>query len=585
MTNDSGDRSTLAAPNSNDLQQPMTAKRSWRNDSSQRAWVVCAIAVLASVPLVALNQGFVRDDWSHYVNMRDLHESLPPWEAILRIASNEWFGAHEVRVFFGSFLVHYVISVFGNLAPLFAYLWIALLHASAGLLIGFIVWRVTRLQLLAIAVALAVTYFPPAFQAAIWVNNLFFVQPWFFYLAMISTMLLRSMPFGWRVTVVTIFGLAAAASGEPAIPLVLGSAVVWPIALRLTGQRWLPVAIACIPFTAILVLLCTYLAWIIPGRGNAGFELARLTGFGEYLSGAYRQFIGLLSPRSEYYGYQSVSWTLGAALVAVLLVSLCVLALLIAAGDTKSLDVRRMTLLLVASLAAFAASLVPWALGVLSGARLGPDLRYLYIPSSIAVVAILSLGYCTVRLLLPRDSVLIRVGFVGICAASVLLSVYNICVVWGSQRAVDQRIWSLIEAELSADTVAVVTFNPNHPYLMAPYHSGAISDFQADWGVAGRLAWRQREGNRLLIFRDANRDGSTLQLRPYYSNDIECVSLAGSGMRNDIIYVAFDYGVNLEALATSPLLVTTDVDAFQEFKTRMAPPWDPTSSAFAWPPC
>ena len=530
------------------------------------SWALAAAGIYVLVGLSFLR--FARDDWNHYVNMRQLHEMMAPTEAINQIVSNQWFGAHELRSFFGSFLIHFMIEPLGSAAPHVAYAVQLMMHSCAALAVGWVVWRYTRWQTFGIAVAMTVLFVPVASAATLWVNNLFFVQPWFLLAMTVLLAWLGSLGAKPIYLFTSLTAVACQFSGEAFIPSLYAFLFVVLLRAIFVDRTARTVIVAAAPLVVAALTFAVYYLFVVVRPPRSDWDWSRLDDFGSYWSGARNMSWGLLNIASPQYGEGSIA------------PSALTIALTVAAGLTiwlsfrfsaSSRDARLQPATWVIAMSAIllAASILPLIIGIVSGTRTGPDLRYLYAPGIFFASLVVSLAMLICLVLPQLQSLFVLVLIPLVLTYFAFATMYNVVDIWGEQRTVDDRIWAEIDSLTTEPPSVIVTYNPNHAYLMAPYHSNAVSDFQADWGVAGRLAWLNPNWPRVPIFRDATRSDGDLALRPYYFDEPVCLSdLAGSA--GDVIYVLYDYGPRLSDLADSPLLVTTSLQEYESARQSLA---------------
>jgi hypothetical protein len=521
--------------------------------------------------LAVASLGFVRDDWQHYANMRALWQSVPLSQAVTKIADNSWFGAHEPRLFFLSFFAHFFIAPFGKAAPFLAYAYITLLHAGACFLVNRVVFYVTRESALAAATAILLLLNPLATQATFFLNNLFFVQPWFF-LVLTIFLLARPIAVHARRTTVLVCGAALACqfSGECtlfALYLALAASIArgwyhW----RRNGALH-EFTRAAVPSLVCAASLLVYVAFVVKRPGNPPLAL-NVHAIYWYLVQTAHMSLQFLSPLSERYGYGGVCLTLKT----VAATAASGLAALLAARPARSLAQRpaaNVWIVLTGAILLGMAALALMLVGVITNIRGGVEPRYLYLPGQLAAIAAVSAAWMTLALF-PSAR---RVFQLAVCLAVLwfaALTFYNLNDIWAEQRRVDAGVWHALDKVVGPQTRFVVTFNPRHSYLMAPYHSNAVSDFQADWGVTGRLWWRFNTPRPVTVARDARRnpDGS-LDLYLYYGGAPRHVDRPGAAPGTPLggfetVYVTYDYGERFVDLKNSRLRIFTDFSAYDE---------------------
>jgi hypothetical protein len=528
-----------------------------------RACAAFGILQIAYVVIGISYLGFVRDDWMHYVNMRRLFES-GLGNAFQQLVTNQWIGGHELRIFFGAFLTHLFVSVLPG-AQVIAYLILLLMQVTASCVAAYLFFKFTARLWIALALGVLLTFGPSISQPAIWLNNLFFVQPWFFLcLTSLALIKFRSNKYLW-VLVVTVLGACTVFSGEAFIPatlIVLTVGGVW----KWKHEAGIPHKIWCLtPVAIVLGLLATYSIWIVEKPQDSHLDFENLKNFRAYLQGALQQTKDIWSYGSEYYGHNSI-WFNGAWLV-ILILAIAAICVAIFAPRTQGEATKQKSIVKLSVLlfVLFLATLAPMAVGVVTGSRPGPDLRYLYAPSIFALIVFMSL----VALIAETSPfiVLVKQVIAVICIYAFGLTTYNIMIVWDYQRSVDAMIWQQIDAKLVPGAKAIVTFNPNHMYLMAPYRSNAVSDFQADWGVGGRIMWNDPARLTFGVYRDAQVSKSGgVSMRGYYGDDACKLENVTS---DSIIYLTYDYGDEFSSLKSSPLLVTNDFSEYQQSRAEI----------------
>ena len=516
------------------------------------------------------NLGFARDDWNHYVNMRDLHVNSSVTEAVWSIATNDWFGAHELRIFFGSFLTHYVVSVVGGFSSLAIYAIQGGMHVASAAIAGWIMWKLLKSRLAAVGTTLLLTFAPTVAQPAMWINNLFFVQPWFLLCLMVALLLAKKRSPLWTIAT-AVLAVACQFSGEATIPLLYGALALFAVLDLRVATSWGARLRAVTPIVVSAVSMAIYLIAVATRPESTQLQLPTWEALASYAQGVRAQFLAMSDVTSAQYGLESVGPSIATVLIALLLCLLAVVGILWTPAGMLASRTRQLWVLLVLFLSLFL-TLVPLFLGMVTGARPGPDLRYLYVPSLIFYILIVAIILMVAQLLGSRSIRVMRALFCVLVVYSVCATTFNVVDIWGQQRRIDNSIWAKVDPFLDASTQAIVTFNPNHQYLMAPYLSNAVSDFQADWGVAGRVSWLHPEWERVEVFRDAHRDPSgAIAFRGYYGDSTACYSeeAGNSVMEGKIVYMTYDYGSRFADLETAPLLVTTNLAEFERSRDEI----------------
>jgi hypothetical protein len=531
------------------------------------AWIFAACVPFIVLAVTSL--GFVRDDWQHYANMRALWQAVPLSQAVASIVDNSWFGAHEPRIFFLSFLVHFLIAPFGNAAPSIAYAYIALLHAGACLLANRVVFYVTGQAALAAAIALLLLLNPLATQAMFFLNNLFFVQPWFF-LTLTVFLMVRPSSGSTRNNTAPICAAALACQFSGECTLFALYLVLAAFALKGWVQWRRQGAPYAFPRAGAPLLLCglslfLYLTFVVKRPQHQPITLS-VQALCQYLVQAYLVSAQFFTPLSERYGHGGIPLsmkTYAAALASGLAAFLAVRP----ANATEERPANAVWKICAGAILLGMAALGVMFVGVITNVRPGVETRYLYFPGQLAIVGAASAGWMLLALLRfgPKRfhfvACLVVLWFAG-------LSYYSLNDIWAEQRRVDAALWDALDKYVGPSTRYMVTFNPNHSYLMAPYHSNAVSDFQADWGIGGRLWWRWHTARPITVGRDARRnsDGS-LDLFLYYGGPPMHIGRPAVAPGKpfggfDTVYVTYDYGPRFVDLKNARLRIFTDFSAY-----------------------
>ena len=337
-----------------------------------RACVAFGLLQLAYVVVGISYLGFVRDDWMHYLNMRRLFES-GLGNAFEQLVTNQWIGGHELRIFFGAFLTHLFISVLPG-AQVIAYLVLLLMQVTASCVAAYLFFKFTGRLWIALALGVLLTFAPSISQPAIWVNNLFFVQPWFFLcLTSLALIKFRNHKYLW-VVVTTVLGTCAVFSGEAFIPATLIVLIVGGVWKGRTGKGLSHRLLCLVPVATVMILLAVYSTWIVEKPQDSHLDFGNLKNFGIYLQGAMQQTKNIWAYGSEYYGYNSI-WFTGAWLVILILASAAICVAVFSPRANGPAQQQQMILKFLALVCLlFLSTLAPMAVGVVTGSRPGPDL-------------------------------------------------------------------------------------------------------------------------------------------------------------------------------------------------------------------
>jgi hypothetical protein len=508
---------------------------------------------------------FVRDDWMNAADLLDLRK-LPYARALGQLIDNSWFGAHERRVFFLSWVLEFHLIAPGGRTAWLSYGTLLSLHLGAALLIARAFHTLTGDRFFAAAAGLASLFAPTFTQGAFFLNNLFFVQPWFF-LALTVYLLIhprKKRALDWLCLAAS--ALACQFSGEAAIFALYAVLGVSVIAFGISGRGLRersplrPLVAGLVSAAALLIYVKAVMSVSRP-QPAAHFDAAAC---GDYLAAFWRvscQFYGL---RNERYGYGEIppGGTVLAATAASLLAGALLLRKIGPAPPPRTW--RALFAILAGAAAALVAAVAMLLFGAFIGTRPGLETRYLYVPGEmaalLAVTALFLLGgafAATRRVLLP-------LLLAGLCWC-MFLDYYNLVDIWGTQKRIDAGIWRKLDPLITARTRQIVTYNPFQSYLMAPWHSNAVSDFQADWGVSGRL-WVLRGGARpVSIAKWARRrtDGG-LDFTGYYGGE------TWKGREDETVFITYCYGPHFKDLVSAQPHVFAHYDDFARSAAEIA---------------
>jgi hypothetical protein len=165
----------------------------------------------------------------------------------------------------------------------------------------------------------------------------------------------------------------------------------------------------------------------------------------------------------------------------------------------------------------------PMAIGIIDGSRPGPDYRYHLL---IILLVVISVSLVLYKIFNRNNLILfIILLVVGFGTSSSLSTIQN-------QHNLDNDIWKFMDRVTSLKQVdAIVTYNPHANYAMPAYHSFAPSDFQADWGIGGKLFWNLKM--RKYIFSKIECKGDKCLGFGYYGNVVQLAGLE----HQKIVYV------------------------------------------------
>ncbi|MBN8551208.1 MAG: hypothetical protein J0M12_17985, partial [Deltaproteobacteria bacterium] len=507
----------------------------------------------------------VRDDWSSISNFQRGLDSNWTWH-IGSLISNEWLGLKQARIFFLSWIIQLIVGFFGRFNYVPYYLFILALHCAAAVLL----FRVLRqfLQGSACAALLACLYLvlPANTNVLFWLNNWFFSLPFFFLIAQIHLLVfpLRK-PVAQCALLTAITTLGQFSGEQPLAMLYLSLGLFFLDALLLGKETQRKQELSIIGAAGVLsaAALLLYVKFVMvfsvaDNKLNFSWDLVH-----EYLRGFFKQFFSTLNPYSWYFGFASVEPSMSTILLsAAALIALVGFFLWNTTKEDWSLNWKRCALLAGILFVFAVAALLPCIYGACSGDRPGASTRYLFVPAFALVGSVYSLLMVLIAALpiaLRKYAALPLVLGVAYAAALTTYSLHN---VWGFQKLVDQRIWQAIDAKLEARHSVIVTVNLSEQQgqLMAHYHSDAVSDFQADWGVGSRLWAKYRRPFAVGQSVEEIPNSENMRIRTYYSEYFE-------RPRSDILFVTYRYGPRLRDLLEGEIQVFSSYEDFQKSGT------------------
>jgi hypothetical protein len=282
----------------------------------------------------------------------------------------------------------------------------------------------------------------------------------------------------------------------------------------------------------------------------------------DYLVSYAHMLKNSLDPTSYFFG----SMTVPVSAKSGVLMAVCVLAVAVVfwKAGSSALWAARPRALAYTSLALLgygALAVAPLLYGSYTGARPGPVTSYLF----CAAVPFTFLAICVAVLLAydfsTRWKTLLQVALPALVAYFACLTIYSANQVWGFQKMVDDGIWRRIDQVMTTRVNFIVTDNlsENQAQLMAHWDSDAVSDFQADWGIFGRLSaiyGRPFHVGKSIV-RTERKD--TLRLLDYYGGSVLVPKDGG-------LYLAYRYGPTFYDLKDARLYVFTSLEDFEAFR-------------------
>lgn len=487
----------------------------------------------------------IRDDWSNFSNLRNIPFNF---SGLANIATNEWCCTHEKRFFFISWLIQWPMAHLGNLAFVAVYLLCAFILLRLN-------WNVYQILInlkvninLAIVVSGMLGWSAGSVIIGGWANNIFFTLPLVF-----LSELIRNLWFNAKINPVklAILVFLCEFSGESSLGL-LGVTLLIYLLLKYKAKENLLTPTYLLGQYVVSALI-NYFLTSGPKSMNQQLDINI---FRNYFDGLQYQHLRLWDISSPAYGIESRNSTIFWTFILLMILNLILLIWNKEESVTET-SVKQISSLkfLLVGIIFWIAIFVPMILGVISGSRTGPDYRY-HLPLFIGVIATASLIYLKIdysrKLSLMLISFFVAITF----AASLEVRV--------RMHSLDDQIWKKVESNVNYRKLdGFVTYNPHTNYPMPPYHSFAESDFQADWGIAGKYYWLN---NRRI---------------PVYSNLVcnsttNCTAFDYSGNEFDIsnigekhfVYIYTNTKIDESKLNFEKIQVSSDYRLFTEFTKK-----------------
>lgn len=420
----------------------------------------------------------VRDDWGNLYTLGQLFRE-GALSAFWSVLSNAWVKAP--RVFWTSWEVQ------GALVPVFGfvdlpyYLLAFLAHGATAWLLYRALRELTGDELCAALAAGLGLLQPAATTGVLFLNNWFFVLPCLF-LAAALRRLARPERGPGDLAALCALAVLGQFAGEMTLP-----AFYALFALALVRTCWLekrppshPSARrAWLPLLACAIALLVYLPLFVRPYAQGLTPSPSLASVLVYLQKLSRLILVSQVPISRFYGQLSIPPSAG-TIAASLALAAAAAAFAKRAVPTEP-DPARLRLAAALLAALGAACLVPLLYGAATGYRPIPETRYLYPLGALLAPAA---GLLAASLLPSRARV------PALAAALWLLGTFTLYQgrdVWGAQKAFDERLWRAIESALDAEVKNIVVDGQEHEHLTPPFHSDAVSDFHAPYGISMRL--------------------------------------------------------------------------------------------------
>lgn len=491
-----------------------------------------------------------RDDWNNWSNLRELDKlNLTSWFSIF---SNSWCCSHEKRIFMFSWFVQWLLVDLSSLSPY-------LIHLLLIAVIGWISFRIFSVSVLfglplrtSKFVAILTAFSPVTVVVGLWSNNLFFVLP----VALALELLCQTMKPNFSLFKIGSILLLSILAGESAIFL---NFLIILFSILLRENRIEKFKLFGL-FLGASIFIILYRELVAAGPDSI-LNFRSLSSLTAYFEGFSKQFVNLLSLRSESYKLAEIHWVR-----AFFLLTLQLLFIVLVTKKNKSHPpvntshfINKLSpLVRVMILGSFAAStFLPLIMGVILGIRTGSDYRYLFVPFVFSLLLLSSfLNYFTDLKVGVK-----RVALVLFLCYSSLLSVVALEMRF-NQADLDRKIWKNIENFPQNSPEIIVTYNPYTAYVMPPYYSFAESDFQADWGVAGYIKWSK--GYRPIVVKEMKCSEVSCSLTDYYGN----VSELDAQYRNRAIYLMSNKVISPHTLSLQDFTITNDYDEYRTYVMR-----------------
>jgi hypothetical protein len=506
-----------------------------------------------------------RDDWASIDAMARTLRAHGLAFTVTTIATNEWLGLALPRIFFGSWMIQLLVGYLGRFNYVPYYLFILTAHFGVSCLIFRIFRRLLASPWLAAMLASAFLVLPSATKELFWLNDWFFAIPFDLLVLQVYFLVFpRKSPYAQTgvLFLLTAFGQLC---GEQTILMFYWSlSLALFYALRFTrGATRKAMAISCA--TAALGALAVMLGYVTRVMKFSALHTPIAFSLGrthDYLVSYAFLFKSALKPTSYVFG----SLTVPISAKSGVLMAACVLAIAVVfwkAGSSAlwTAKPRALAYTSLALLGYGALAVAPLLYGSYTGARPGPVTSYLF----CAAVPFTFLAVCLVVLigdyLSPRWKTLVQIALPALVAYFACLTIYSANQVWGFQKMVDDGIWRRIDQAMTDRVSFIVTDNlsQNQAQLMAHWDSDAVSDFQADWGIFGRLS--AIYGRPFLVGKSVERmkRNDRLRLFDYYGGSALVPKDGG-------LYLAYRYGPTFYSLKDAQLYVFTSLEDFEAFR-------------------
>ena len=482
-------------------------------------------AVIVCIPIL-FNYRFVKDDTGNVVVFYEFLQNHSIPRTLALVGSNEWLG-YIPRSFFLTWWIQIgLIKIFGipdlmKATVTFA-CFAALVHTLNALLIYKLSNYLIKRPSLAIAAATTYLALPHATVDYMLSNNWFFLLPLFFCLIFLDV-LLRRPPGDYKTTISLIFLLSCTMfSGEQllAVPYIIGGLVT---IFFLINKKYITLRRSRL-IQGVLVYGSGLLIFIIYTKilsrspkplssesvwSKNIFDLPSLfkNNWTETLFSYNRKLFEMLTeflvPTSWIYGKAGVSVSIGTTVLCAIACASYAFYRYINNFPTNrlpfSLGIKSLFFLSVALFSV----MLPMYFASLTGMRLGPEDRYLFVPATLLGLMIIVLVD-----MLIANSFFKSTIYGAMLIYCLFLTLHITLDVWRTQATLDKRLWESVDVALLESPDFILTINndtyPSHRGLQRPYLSVGWTDFQADWGVTSLLRYRKK---KIILIQNVAIDG------------------------------------------------------------------------------
>lgn len=213
------------------------------------------------------------------------------------------------------------------------------------------------------------------------------------------------------------------------------------------------------------------------------------------------------------------------------------------------------TLLSIASVAVLISSTISPLYGAATGFRIAVEPRYVYTPGLIIAII-----FPLILWIVTRGTAVFKLISWLLISYSSFLTIYSLNDIWGTQKEIDNRIGQQIDSRLTPAIEAIVTDNGVPDRLgLTPHHlSDAISDFQVDWGIGGRI--KVTNNQKLFISKNARLlENGKIELNGYWGGTKQVES-------NKIMFLVYRYENRFSNLPDAELHIFTNYNDYMKFK-------------------